>query len=171
MASPTPRRAPRRIALGRIELGAGIAAIAIGLLTLPMTLLAPLYPVCPAAARGATTCAAASARSVSLLATQPGAAVWALLLALLVITLAGGIGAIADARAPLAADARLVAGRGMLALWVAALLIFAACALGSRGPLGLLYLPSTLALALAAYVALLRRLAARRATSDGAANG
>ena len=136
-----------------------------------MTLLAPLFSVCPAAARGATTCAVASARSVSLLATRPGVEIWALLLALLAITLAGGIGAIADARAPLAADAQLMAGRRMLALWVAALLVFATCALGSRGPLGLLYLPSTLALALAAYVALLRRLAARRRTADGAANG
>jgi hypothetical protein len=43
--------------------------------------------------------------------------------------------------------------------------VFAVCALGSRGPLGLLYLPSTLALALAAYVALLRRVAARRAAA------
>ena len=163
VASAEARRGPRRIALGRIELGAGIAAIVIGLLTLPMTLLAPLYPVCPAG--GATTCAATSTRFVSLLATRPDASAWALLLALLALTLAGGAGAIVDARAPLAANTRLVAGCGMPALWGAALLVFAICALGSRGPLGLLYLPSTLALALAAYVALLRRLATRRAVN------
>lgn len=151
---------PRRIALWRIELGAGIAAAVIGALTLPMALLAPLYPVCPAT--DDARCAASAARYVSLLATQPGAGVWALLLALLALTLVGAAGAIADARAQVSAEARLVAGGGMLALWSAALAVFVICALGSRGPLGLLYLPSTLALALGAYVALLRRLAARR---------
>ena len=151
---------PRRIALWRIELGAGIAAAVIGALTLPMALLAPLYPVCPAA--DGATCAAARARYVSLLATQPGVGVWALLLALLALTLVGAAGAIADARAQVGAEARLFAGAGMFALWSASLVVFAICALGSRGPLGLLYLPSTLALALAAYVALLRRIAARR---------
>jgi hypothetical protein len=154
---------PRRIALWRIELGAGIAAAVIGILTLPMSLLAPLYPVCPATATSGATCAAAQARTVSLLATQPGAGVWVLLLALLALTLVGAAGAIADARARVSAEARLVAGAGMLALWSASLVVFAICALGSHGPLGLLYLPSTLALALAAYVALLRRIAMRRA--------
>lgn len=149
---------PRRIALGRIELGAGIAAVVIGLLTLPMELLAPLVPVCPCAA----PCAETQARYVSLLAAHPGADVLALLLGLLALTLTGAAGAIADARAQASARVRLVTGAGLLALWGAALLVFALCALGSHGPLGLLYLPSTLALALAAYVALLRRLAARR---------
>ena len=149
---------PRRIALGRIEMGAGIAAAAIGLLTLPMALLAPLFPACP----GVAPCAETQARYVSLLATHPGADVWALLLGLLALTLAGAAGAIADARTQASASVRLVTGAGLLALWGAALLVFALCTLGSRGPLGLLYLPSTLALALAAYVALLRRLAARR---------
>jgi hypothetical protein len=59
----------------------------------------------------------------------------------------------------------MLSGAGLLALWGATLVVFAVCALGSRGPLGLLYLPSTLALALAAYVALLRRVAARRAAA------
>jgi len=151
---------PRRIAPGRVELGAGVAAAVIALLTLPMALLAPLYPVCPNAQ--ATTCAAAQARYVSLLAAHPGADVWALLLALLALTLAGAAGAVADARTRAPVGARLASGMGLLALWGATLLVFAICALGSRGPLGLLYLPSTLALALAAYSALLRRLEARR---------
>ncbi len=159
---------PRRIALPRLELGAGVAAAIIGLLTLPMMLLAPLYPVCAATGAGKPACA--PPRYISLLAAHPEGGVWALLLGLLALTLVGAAGAIADARAPVSAGARLVAGVGMLALWGATLVVFAICALGSRGPLGLLYLPSTLALALAAYVALLRRLAARR-TASGAANG
>ncbi|HET9109366.1 MAG TPA: hypothetical protein VFN78_00945 [Ktedonobacterales bacterium] len=154
---------PRRIALRRMELGAGAAAAIIGLLTLPMALLAPLYPVCAVTSASEPNCA--PIHYVSLLGAHPEGGVWALLLALLALTLAGAAGAITDARGPVATGARLVAGVGMLALWGATLVVFAICALGSRGPLGLLYLPSTLSLALAAYVALLRRLAARRAAS------
>lgn len=161
---------PRRISLRRLELGAGIAAAIVGLLTLPMTLLAPLYPVCDATSAGRPGSGSPCARShyISLLAAHPAGSVWALLLGLLALTLMGAAGAIFDARTPVSAGARLVAGAGMLALWGATLAVFAICALGSRGPLGLLYLPSTLALALAAYVALLRRLAARRAASNDA---
>jgi hypothetical protein len=155
----------RRITLWRMELGAAVAAAVIGLLTLPMALLAPLYPVCSVTPPPGTTCLATDARAVSLLATHPGGAVWALLLGLLILTLVGAAGAVVDARARPSPGARLIVGAGMLALWGATLVVFAICALGSRGPLGLLYLPSTLALALAAYSALLRRLAARRAAA------
>jgi hypothetical protein len=154
----------RRIALWRMELGAGVAAIAIGLLTLPMALLAPLYPLCGGAPSASGACPTAP-RYVALLAAQPGADVWALLIGLLALTLVGAAGAIADARLQPALAARMFSGAGLLALWGATLVVFAICALGSRGPLGLLYLPSTLALALAAYVALLRRVAARRAAA------
>lgn len=154
----------RRIALWRMELGAGVAAVAIGLLTLPMALLAPLFPLCDAAPSASGACPTAT-RYVSLLAAQPGADVWALLIGLLALTLVGAAGAITDARSQLAPTARMPSGAALLALWGASLAVFVICALGSRGPLGLLYLPSTLALALAAYVALLRRVAARRATA------
>lgn len=154
----------RRIALWRMELGAGVAAAAIGLLTLPMALLAPIYPLC-AVTRPGASCPASATRYVSLLAAHPGGDVWALLLGLLLVTLVGAAGAVLDARGRPSPGARLIVGAGMLALWGATLVVFAICALGSRGPLGLLYLPSTLALALAAYVALLRRLAARRAAA------
>ena len=144
----------RRIALRRVELGAGVAAAVIGALTLPMALLAPLYAVCPGA------CPPERVRYVALLAAHPDASIWALLLGLLALTLAGAAAAVADARVA----GQPVRGRAaLIALWGAALVVFGVCALGSRGSLGLLYLPSTLALALAAYVALLRRLAARRA--------
>lgn len=154
----------RRIALWRMELGAGVAAVAIGLLTLPMALLAPLFPLCDAAPSASGACPTAT-RYVSLLAVQPGADVWALLIGLLALTLVGAAGAITDARSQPAPTARMPSGAALLALWGASLAVFVICALGSRGPLGLLYLPSTLALALAAYVALLRRVAARRATA------
>jgi hypothetical protein len=154
----------RRITLWRMELGAGVAAAVIGLLTLPMALLAPLYPVCAVTPPRGAACPT-TVRAVSLLATHPGGDVWALLLGLLILTLVGAAGAVMDARARPSPGARLIVGAGMLALWGATLVVFAVCALGSRGPLGLLYLPSTLALALAAYSALLRRLAARRAAA------
>lgn len=164
------RHMARRIALWRMELGAGVAAAVIGALTLPVALLTPLYPLCDAAARTATGGCAGATRYVSLLAARPGADVWALLLGLLALTLVGAAGAIGDARGRLAAGARLISGAGMLALWGAALAVFVICALGSRGPLGLLYLPSTLALGLAAYAALLRRVSARRAARADEAN-
>lgn len=154
----------RRIALWRMELGAGVAAAVIGVLTLPMALLAPLYPLCDAALSASGSCPSAT-RYVALLAAHPGADVWALLLGLLALTLVGVVGAITDARAQPAPAARILSGAGLLALWGATLVVFAICALGSRGPLGLLYLPSTLALALAAYVGLLRRVSARRAAA------
>lgn len=154
----------RRIALWRMELGAGVAAAVIGVVTLPMALLAPLYPLCDAALSASGSCPGAT-RYVALLAAHPGADVWALLLGLLALTLVGAVGAITDARARPAPAARILSGAGLLALWGATLVVFAICALGSRGPLGLLYLPSTLALALAAYVGLLRRVSARRAAA------
>lgn len=154
---------PRRMVLWRIEFGAGIAAAIIGALTLAMALLAPLYPTCSVAITSASACPANTTRYVSLLSAHPEGRVWALLLGLLALTLVGAAGAIGDARSQPTAGARLGVGAGILALWGAALAVFVICALGSRGPLGLLYLPSTLTLALGAYVALLRRIAERRA--------
>ncbi|HET9111131.1 MAG TPA: hypothetical protein VFN78_09930 [Ktedonobacterales bacterium] len=162
---------PRRIALWRLELGAGAAAATIGLITLPTALLAPLFPVCAVARSASGACPSSATRVVSLLATHPGGDIWALLLGLLVVTLLGAAGAISDARMqPTLGGGRIsgirgISGAGVLALWGATIVVFAICALGSRGSLGLLYLPSTLALALGAYVALLRRLAARRAST------
>lgn len=155
----------RRIALWRLELGAGAAAAAIGLITLPVTLLAPLFPVCSVARTASGVCPPSATRVVSLLATHPGGDVWALLIGLLIVTLLGAVGAVSDARTQPAPGGRLISGAGMLALWGATIVVFAVCALGSYGPLGLLYLPSTLALALGAYAALLRRLALRRAST------
>ncbi|HZC05966.1 MAG TPA: hypothetical protein VE338_10020 [Ktedonobacterales bacterium] len=156
---------PRRIALWRVELGAGVGAAVIGLFTLPMALLAPLFPVCAVAHSATGACPASATRAVSLLASHPGGDVWALLLGLFALTLLAAAGAVTDARAHPAPGARLIAGNGLAALWGATILVFAVCAIGAGGPLGLLYLPSTLALGLAAYVALLRRLAARRASA------
>lgn len=156
----------RRIPLARLELGAGAAAAVMGLLTPPIALLLPIYNRCaaPLTIRGA--CPGHKSTTVSLMATHPDGGVWALLVVLLLLTLAGAAGAILDANKRLEPHGRLVAGAEMLLLWGATLLVFAACASGSRGPLGVLYLPSTLALLLAAYVALLRRLAARHAQAN-----
>ncbi len=152
---------PRRIALWSIEFAAGAAAVVLGLLTLPMSLFAPLYPVCASATPGRSACA--TTRYISLVAAHPTGSVWALLLGLLALTLVGAAGAVTDARRRFEVGERLTSSWGLFALWAAALLVFAICALGWRGPLGIIYLPTTMVLALASYVALLRRLAARRA--------
>lgn len=152
----------RRIPLARLELGAGAAAAVMGLLTPPIALLLPIYGACSAPLTASGACPGGVTTAVSLMATHPDGSVWALLITLLFLTLVGAAGAVLDARKRLDPHGRLIAGTEMLLLWGATVLVFAACVLGSRGPLGVLYLPSTLALLLAAYVALLRRLAVRR---------
>ncbi len=156
----------RRIPLARLELGAGAAAAVMGLLTPPIAVLLPIYVTCTAPLTASGACPGGATTAVSLMAAHPDGSVWALLIALLFLTLVGAAGAILDARRRLDPHGRLIAGTEMSLLWGATLLVFAACVLGSRGPLGVLYLPSTLALLLAAYVALLRRLAARRTAQN-----
>ncbi|HEU5347986.1 MAG TPA: hypothetical protein VFU63_05175, partial [Ktedonobacterales bacterium] len=78
--------------------------------------------------------------------------VWLFVLAMLALSLIGGIGAIVEAR-----TGRRVAA---IPLWVAAVLAFGGCTLAASGA-GIIYLPSVLALALAAYASLLSRLPAR----------
>lgn len=156
----------RRIPLARLELGAGAAAAVMGLLTPPVALLLPIYNRCAAPLTIRGVCPGQKSTTVSLMATHPDGGVWALLIVLLFLTLVGAAGAMLDARKRLEPNGRLIAGVEMLLLWGATVLVFGACASGSRGPLGVLYLPSTLTLALAAYVALLRRLAVRHAQSS-----
>lgn len=158
----------KHIPLRRVELGAGAAAATLGLLTLPMSLFAPLFPVCAAPPTATGTCPASATRYIALVAAHPGAGVLALLVALMALTLASAALAVADARREPGDPARRDGHWGRIALWGTALIIFAVSAMGSRGPLGLLYLPSSLVLALAAYVSLLRRMAARRAAGADA---
>lgn len=134
----------------RIELGAGVAACALSLLAFVFVLFAPVVPVCTVT----TTqhCPANVVRYEAVVQSSPDASVWFFVLAMLALSLAGGVGAIIEARS----------GRRKAAipLWIAAVLVFGGCALGASGA-GVIYLPSVLALALAAYASVLTRLPTR----------
>lgn len=144
----------------RIELGAGIAASALSLLAFVFVLFAPVVPVCAVA--NAQRCPASAVRYEALAQVGPDASVWLFVLAMLALSLAGGVGAIIEARSGRRAAA--------LPLWGATVLVFGGCALGAGG-LGVIYLPSVLALALAAYASVLRRLPVRNAQQSAPIDG
>lgn len=133
----------------RIEFGAGVAACALSLLAFVFVLVAPIVPVC---ASPAQLCRNGEPAYQSIVRAAPDASVWLFVLAMLAISLAGGAGALVEARTGRRAAA--------IPLWVAAVLVFAGCALAASGA-GVIYLPSALALALAAYASILARLPAR----------
>jgi len=133
----------------RIEFGAGIAACVLGALAFAFVVLAPIVPAC---ASPAQHCPRNAPRYVTMIQGSPGAGVWLFVLAMLALSLAGGIGAVIEART----GRRLAA----IPLWAATVLVFAGCALAASGA-GIIYLPSVLALALAAYASILSRLSAR----------
>ena len=134
----------------RIEFGAGIAACVLGALAFAFLVFAPIVPVCTVAA--AQSCPAHAVRYESLAQAPSGISTWLFVLAMLALSLVGGVGAIVEAR-----TGRRVAA---IPLWAATVLVFAGCALAASGA-GIIYLPSVLALALAAYASILSRLSAR----------
>ena len=133
----------------RIEFGAGIAACALSVLAFVFVLFAPIVPLC---ASPKQQCPRGAPAYVAVVRTSPGAGVWLFVLAMLALSLLGGISAIIEARTGRRAAA--------IPIWVATVLVFGGCALFATG-IGLIYLPSALALGLAAYAAALARLPAR----------
>lgn len=138
----------------RIEFGAGIAACALSLLAFVFVLVAPIVPVCTVA--HVQRCPTNAVHFEALVRASPAVTVWLFVVGMLVVSLAGGVGAMIESRTGRRAAA--------IPLWVAAVLVFAGCALGAGGA-GIIYLPSVLALALAAYASVLARLQTRRAAS------
>lgn len=134
----------------RVEFGAGIAAAVLSLFALGMLLFAPLVTYCAVQVRAPTACP--DVRTTSLAHAGLDAAAWAFLIGMLALTLAGAAGAIGEAR--------FGVREGAYALWAGAALVFAGCAL-TAGGVGMLYLPSVLALCLAAYASVARKLRAR----------
>lgn len=129
----------------RIEFAAGVAALALNALALLLLLLAPIVPVCA----GATTCLSTSVRYVSLPQANVSATGWIYVLGLFALLLIAAIGALAETR--------LSANWGAWTLWAGAILAFAGCALGAGG-VGVVYLPATLAICLAAFGSISGRL-------------
>jgi len=142
--------------LARIELGAGVAAALLALGAFTLLLFAPLIAYCsssaPVSSASSPTCPTDAVRYTSLAHAGADAGTWLFLVVMLALTLLGAVGALGEAR--------LGWRWSIWALWAGTLLAFAGCALGVRS-VGAVYLPSTLALCLAAYAALLRRRAAR----------
>lgn len=143
----------------KVEVGAGVATVVLSVIALAVLLLAPLAPVCPVAFTAAGRCPATLHY-----VTLPGAGLtpvqWIYLAFMLIVPLAGAAGAILDGE--------LGQRRGLLLLWGGAVLAFAGCAMTATG-VGFFYLPSVLALLIAAYAALARRRRAMPRGQDAAA--
>jgi hypothetical protein len=131
----------------KVELGAGVAAGVLSIAALAMLLLAPLVPYCPQTAE--TPCA--QVRYTALAQTGLDVEGWAYLLGMTALLLMGAAGAVIEARTG--------APRAAVPLWIGAALALAGCAFGARAA-GLVYLPAVLALCLATYASLLRRMRA-----------
>src|SRR5690242_16083884 len=117
----------------RIEFGAGIAACVLGVLAFAFVVFAPIVPVCSSPAQ---LCPRNAPRYVTMIQGSPGAVGWLFVLAMLALSLVGGVGAIVEAR-----TGRRVAA---ILLWAATALVFGGCALAAGGA-GIIYLPSVLA--------------------------
>jgi hypothetical protein len=130
----------------RTEIGASLAAALLAIVTLLAVLFLPLVPLC----HGAGRCGS-GARLVSLasLAAHVEPAVWLYIALMGALTLAGALGGLLD-------GARGNRG-GLPLLGASAALAFAGCALGALGVFGTLYLPSIVALLIAAVAAFARR--------------
>jgi hypothetical protein len=129
----------------RVQLGAGIAAGILGMLSLAILLFAPLVPYCPAT----TALPCASVRYDSLFHLGMDTALRMYLLGMLGLLLVGAGCAIAEARGGL---------RGTrTALWIVTVLALAGSAYTVHGP-GLLFLPAVLVLCPANYASLACRL-------------
>ena len=135
----------------KVEFGAGIAAAVLSLAALGMLLFAPLVPYCGVRVQDFAACP--DLRHTSLAHAGLDTAGWAFIAAMLLITLAGAAGAIGEA----CFGARV----GAYAAWIGAALAFAACAY-TAGGIGLLYLPTVLALCLAAYASIVQRMRMRQ---------
>ncbi len=134
----------------KIEFGAGIAAAVLSLAALGMLLFAPLVSYCGVPVQASAACP--DIRYTSLAHAGLGAAGWAFLVGMLLLTLAGSAGAVAEARFGVRA--------GAYAVWAGAALTFGGCAY-TAGGIGLLYLPTVLALCLAAYASVVQWMRAR----------
>jgi hypothetical protein len=146
----------------RAQYGAGIATGVLAVLGLAALLFAPLVRGCIVDVTFTNRCPPRGIRYVPLPQTGLAADAWALLIGLGIVVVIGAAGAVIDARRDWRA--------GALPLWIATVLAFGACVAALRGLVGLLYLPSVLALSLAATASLARRqpLSRRVATTSSA---
>jgi hypothetical protein len=135
-----------------IELGAGLAAAVLTVITLAVLLAAPIVAICPGHVTTDGRCSTAL-HFITLVAAgkQVNASTWIFIIVMALVMLAGGIGA--------ALDGVLGQRLGALLLWPAAVIAFGGCALTALagGALSLFFLPPVLAICIAAYAALALR--------------
>jgi hypothetical protein len=127
-------------------MGASLAAAALALVTLLGALFLPLIPRCQTSTSGPCHVRLASLAS---LAGHVEPAIWVYIALMAGLTLAGALGGLLDA----ARGDR----RGLALLGISTTLALAGCALGALGAFGSLYLPSMVALLIAAAAAYARR--------------
>lgn len=139
----------------KVELGAGIAAGILSILALVVILFAPIVSYCTVHAP-LNRCPSGDLRSASLLHIGLDFGAWSYLVGMAVVIVTAAAVAIAEVRY----------GRhgGAVLLWVGALIAFGGCTLTASG-IGIFYLPSVLAVCLAAYASILPRFIARRRAS------
>ena len=130
----------------RIELGAGIAAVVLAALAVGVLLFAPIVAFCPTGPLH--SCPVHIVRYETLPQAGPDVGVWAYIIGMLLIAVMSATGAIMEARYKLQF--------GLLLLWTGAIITFMGCALEAFD-IGVLFLPTVLALALAAYASLLNQ--------------
>ena len=135
----------------KVELGAGIAAGILSVAGMLVLLFGPLVSYCADRVDDISQCA--DIRYTSLAHAGMTAGGWAFTVGMLLITLAAAAGAVGESRFGIR--------NGAVALWAGGALVLFGCALAS-GTIGLFYLPSVLALALATYASIIRRMNERQ---------
>ncbi|HLZ24835.1 MAG TPA: hypothetical protein VKQ30_22165 [Ktedonobacterales bacterium] len=131
----------------KIELGAGLAAGILSVIGMLVLLFGPLVSYC--ADRGSTLRQCTSIRYTSLASAGLTASGWAFTVGMFVAVLAAAAGAVGESRFGIR--------NGAILLWAGGALVLFGCAL-TAGNIGLFYLPSVLALGLATYASVLRRM-------------
>lgn len=138
----------------RVELGAGVAAGVLSIIGVLVLFFGPLVSYCAHRANRLSQCT--DVRYTSLAQAGLSASGWIIIVGLLLITLAAAAGAIGESRFGIR--------EGALVLWAGGALVLLGCAL-TAGNIGIFFLPSVLALGLATYASILRRMNERPRTA------
>lgn len=129
----------------RLELGAGIGAVVLGVIGVLGLMFAPILAQCTSGqVRG---CPQHNIRYASLVQVHADVSVWIFIIGMLVVVLIGAAGAIAEAGFRLRG--------GVIPLWSGAVMAIAGCLIVQG--IGIFYFPAILALAVAAGSSLMRQ--------------
>lgn len=144
----------------RVELGGGIAAGILSVIGLLVLLFGPLVSYCGYRVNDLSQCSDIRYTSLAHAGMTPG--IWGITFGMLAFILAAAAGAIGESRFGLR--------NGAVVLWAGGALVLFGCVL-TAGTIGLFYLPALLALGLATYASILRRMDERHPASSVSATG